>query len=76
MLESWVRDLGEQNAVLVATVEELEREAAERVALLEDRLTKMAATTRQSCVSLRDHQLQVLCGCEQTKAAIQKQKFL
>ncbi|XP_050711446.1 centrosome-associated protein CEP250-like isoform X7 [Eriocheir sinensis] len=59
VLESWVRDLGEQNAVLVATVEELEREAAERVALLEDRLTKMAATTRQSCVSLRDHQIQV-----------------
>ncbi|XP_066977636.1 uncharacterized protein [Macrobrachium rosenbergii] len=59
VLESWVRDLGEQNAVLVATVEELEKEAADRVALLEDRLAKMATTTRESCVSLRDHQLQV-----------------
>ncbi|XP_042215775.1 centrosome-associated protein CEP250-like isoform X2 [Homarus americanus] len=59
VLESWVRDLGEQNAVLVVTVEELEREAADRVALLEDRLNKMAATTRESCVSLRDHQIQV-----------------
>ncbi|KAK3873373.1 hypothetical protein Pcinc_021607 [Petrolisthes cinctipes] len=59
VLEGWVRDLGEQNAVLVVTVEELEREAARRVALLEDRLTKMAVTTRQSCLSLRDHQLQV-----------------
>ena len=58
-----MRDLGEQNAVLVATVEELQREAAERVALLEDRLTKMAATTRQSCVSLRDHQIQVMHQC-------------
>ena len=46
--------------MLVGTVEELEREAAERVTLLEDRLTKMAATTRQSCVSLRDHQIQVM----------------
>ncbi|XP_068217028.1 early endosome antigen 1-like isoform X11 [Palaemon carinicauda] len=59
VLESWVRDLGEQNAILVATVEELEKEAADRVTLLEDRLAKMAATTRESCVSLRDHQLQV-----------------
>ncbi|XP_037778340.1 adventurous-gliding motility protein Z-like isoform X3 [Penaeus monodon] len=59
VLEAWVRDLGEQNAVLVATVEELEREAGERVALLEDRLTKMATTTRDSCLSLRDHQIQV-----------------
>nr|XP_045625867.1 myosin-14-like isoform X2 [Procambarus clarkii] len=59
VLESWVRDLGEQNAVLVVTVEELEREAADRVALLEDRLAKMATTTRESCVSLRDHQIQV-----------------
>lgn len=59
ILESWVRDLGEQNAVLVTTVEELEREAAERVSLLEDRLAKMATTTRESCVSLRDHQIQM-----------------
>ncbi|KAK8736933.1 hypothetical protein OTU49_004731, partial [Cherax quadricarinatus] len=59
VLESWIRDLGEQNAVLVVTVEELEREAADRVALLEDRLSKMATTTRESCVSLRDHQIQV-----------------
>ena len=59
VLESWVRDLGEQNQVLVGTVEELEREAAERVTLLQDKLNKMAATTRESCISLRDHHLQV-----------------
>ncbi|XP_076056503.1 uncharacterized protein LOC143034397 isoform X4 [Oratosquilla oratoria] len=59
VLQSWVRDLGDQNAVLVATVEELEREAGDRVALLEDKLASMATVTRESCVSIRDHHLQV-----------------
>ncbi|CAL4067630.1 unnamed protein product, partial [Meganyctiphanes norvegica] len=59
VLESWIRDLGEQNAVLVATVEELEKEAQDRVVLLEERLAKMAQATRDSCLSLRDHHSQV-----------------
>lgn len=59
VLECWVRDLGEQNNILVSTVEELEREAGRRVSLLQKELDKMAVATRDSCVSLRDHQMRV-----------------
>ena len=55
VLESWLGELGEQNGVLVSAVEELEREAGQRVSLLEDRLGKMADDTRDSCLALRDH---------------------
>ncbi|PSN47541.1 hypothetical protein C0J52_08391 [Blattella germanica] len=41
-LQSWVMDLGEQNAMLVQTVEQLEREASERVALLKEGLDRSA----------------------------------
>lgn len=43
-MEEWVKDLGEQNAMLVRTVEELEREASNRVILLEEKLQQSAAT--------------------------------
>lgn len=42
-MEEWVKDLGEQNAMLVRTIEELEREAANRVILLEEKLQQSAA---------------------------------
>ncbi|XP_048514791.1 GRIP and coiled-coil domain-containing protein 2 isoform X3 [Athalia rosae] len=44
IMEEWVKDLGEQNAMLVRTVEELEREAANRVTLLQEKLQQSAAT--------------------------------
>lgn len=59
MLQCWVEDLGEQNGVLVSTVEDLEREAGRRVALLQHELDKMAVLTRESCVALKDHQVEV-----------------
>ena len=40
ILQSYVNDLSDQNEVLVKTVEELEKEANDRVALLEDKLNK------------------------------------
>ncbi len=40
ILQSYVNDLSEQNEVLVKTVEELETEANDRVALLETKLTR------------------------------------
>ncbi|XP_015509241.1 putative leucine-rich repeat-containing protein DDB_G0290503 isoform X1 [Neodiprion lecontei] len=43
IMEEWVKDLGEQNAMLVRTVEELEREAANRVILLEEKLRQSTA---------------------------------
>lgn len=44
MLQSYVNDLSEQNEVLVQTVEELEREANERVEMLEAKLQKTSNT--------------------------------
>lgn len=44
VLQSYVNDLSEQNEVLVQTVEELEREANERVELLEAKLQKTSGT--------------------------------
>lgn len=38
IMSEWIKDLGEQNAMLVHTVEELEQAACSRVKLLEDKL--------------------------------------
>lgn len=48
ILQSYVNDLSEQNEVLVQTVEELEREANQRVILLESKLQKTATTVKVS----------------------------
>lgn len=39
-LQSFVNELSDQNEILVQTVEELEREANDRVALVESKLQK------------------------------------
>ena len=44
VLQAYVNDLSEQNEVLVQTVEELEREANERVEMLESKLQKTSGT--------------------------------
>ena len=46
LLQSYVNDLSEQNEVLVQTVEELEKEANERVAKLEEKLYKSEAASK------------------------------
>lgn len=46
--ESYVRDLGEQNEVLVQTVEQLEKEANDRVVNLEGKLNKAVTTAKVS----------------------------
>ena len=46
ILQSYVNDLSEQNEVLVQTVEELEKEANERVSLLESKLQKTAGSVK------------------------------
>ncbi len=46
MLQAYVKDLSEQNTVLVQTVEELEREANDRVSLLEAKLRRSASTVK------------------------------
>ena len=46
ILQSYVNDLSEQNEVLVQTVEELEKEANERVVLLENKLKKTADSVK------------------------------
>ena len=45
-----MNDLSEQNEVLVQTVEELEREANERVELLESKLHKTSGTHKVALV--------------------------
>jgi hypothetical protein len=37
-MRDWIKDLGEQNAMLVHTVEDLEQAACSRVKLLEEKL--------------------------------------
>lgn len=49
ILQSYVNDLSEQNEVLVQTVEELEKEANNRVAQLETKLQKTAASVKVRC---------------------------
>ena len=46
IMQSYVHDLSEQNEVLVQTVEELEREANDRVAILEAKLQKTAGSVK------------------------------
>ena len=48
IMKSHVNDLSEQNEVLVAIVEDVEKEANDRVASLEDKLQKSAADTKVS----------------------------
>lgn len=38
VMSDWIKDLGEQNAMLVHTVEDLEQAACSRVNLLEEKL--------------------------------------
>ena len=46
LLQNWVRDIEEQNVMLVRVVEELEVEAAERVIMLEE---KLKTTSKCAC---------------------------
>lgn len=50
-LQSFVNELSDQNEILVQTVEELEREANDRVALVESKLQKTTLTLKvyQKC---------------------------
>ena len=50
ILQSYVNDLSEQNEVLVQTVEELEKEANERVALLEHKVQKSTGSAKVKIV--------------------------
>ena len=45
-LQMYVNELSEQNEILVETVEELEREANERVALVESKLQRSGASLK------------------------------
>lgn len=45
-LQSFVNELSDQNEILVQTVEELEREANDRVALVESKLQKTTLTLK------------------------------
>lgn len=45
-LESYVKDLLEQNDVLVQTIDELEKEANNRVTLLENKLQKASSNAK------------------------------
>jgi hypothetical protein len=56
-LESYVKDLLEQNDVLVQTVDELEKEANNRVTLLETKLQKTAVSAKVFQYRRRKHKL-------------------
>ena len=42
IMKEWIKDLGEQNVMLVRTVEELEQAACYRVKMLEEKLKETA----------------------------------
>ena len=50
MLQSYVKDLSEQNEVLVVTVEELERDANSRVTFLEEKLQNSSMSVKVNVV--------------------------
>ncbi|XP_069705355.1 uncharacterized protein [Periplaneta americana] len=54
-LQSWVVDLGEQNAMLVQTVEQLEREASHRVTLLREGLQRSSQAALAYMTKLDDY---------------------
>ena len=49
-MTEWVKDLREQNVMLVRTVEDLEQAAVSRVKLLEDKLLHSANIVSESIV--------------------------
>ncbi|KAJ8916239.1 hypothetical protein NQ315_016378 [Exocentrus adspersus] len=53
--QEWISDLSDQNEMLVRAVEELEHEATERVALLEDKLQKSAQCLCEVMKRYREH---------------------
>lgn len=50
--QDWIRDLTQQNEMLVQTVEELELEATDRVAMLEEKLRNTAANGSEVIINL------------------------
>lgn len=54
ILTSWVSNLSEQNSILIQTVEQVEQEALDRVALLEDRLRKSSRITAEYMTKFQD----------------------
>ena len=60
MLQSYVNDLSEQNSVLVQTVEELEREANDRVVLLEGKLHRSTNTIKVNKCTSNTNKLSLL----------------
>jgi len=58
-LQTYVNELSDQNEILVQTVEELEKEANERVALLESRLQKTNLSLREQTNKCREYEERV-----------------
>jgi hypothetical protein len=52
IMQAYVNDLSEQNEVLVQTVEELEREANDRVNILESKLKQVSGSSKVIFVSV------------------------
>ncbi|GJQ86609.1 hypothetical protein Trydic_g7841 [Trypoxylus dichotomus] len=58
--QEWIRDLTDQNEMLVRVVEELEVEAAERVTMLEDKLQQSAKCACEVMDSYKDFSINIL----------------
>ena len=54
IMQAYVNDLSEQNEVLVQTVEELEREANDRVNILESKLKQVSGSSKEYVNKARD----------------------
>lgn len=58
MLQDWIKDLTEQNTLLVQVVEELEHEASERVSLLEEKLRDSSKTSFEIMKTFQQYDVQ------------------
>ncbi|XP_047736272.1 uncharacterized protein LOC125177830 [Hyalella azteca] len=73
LLERWLGELGEQNAVLVRTLGELEGEAATRVSILQDSLRTLQPSCHSTAEALtlqRQQVLEALAGREAAEGRV------
>ena len=58
-MEDWVRDLNEQNTVLIETVDEMEKEAEEKIHLLQGKVQRSAQMLLDHMTIIQDYERQV-----------------
>lgn len=58
-MEDWVRDLSEQNKVLIDTVDEMEKEAEDKIRLLQSKVQRSAQMLMEHMSIIQEYEVQV-----------------